>query len=138
MAATIRNSILVLILGLSCTSLHAQNFVGLNESSISALLKTTYPQFKQEKNVVNDAYEYLKFVDRITEQTILFFMSDEGECTYVRWISDYSNLNDMLNMLNNEYRKTGNNTWSYADKGSNYIITLEEDEWYFTVSFRKQ
>jgi hypothetical protein len=114
-----------------------QNFIGYDETGIAERMKAAHPQFKQDKTVVNDTYKYLKYVDRITEQTILFFLSDKGECTYVRWMSDYSNLNDMLAMLNSKYKKSGKDSWTYSEKGQNYTVSMEEGEWYFTVSFRK-
>ncbi len=76
-------------------------------------------------------------MDKVSEQTLLFFLSDKDVCTYVRWISDYSNLGDMTAMLNKNYHKNGTNSWTYADKGDDYSVTLVEGEWYFTVTFRK-
>jgi hypothetical protein len=129
---------IIMILSLSCTvDLKGQNFIGIHKDAIPGLLKTAYPQFKLDKSAVNHNFTYLKFVDKISEQTLLFFLSDKGICTYVRWIADYSNLNDMITMLNENYHKTGSNIWTYSDKGVAYTVTLVEDEWYFTVSFRK-
>jgi hypothetical protein len=119
------------------SGIYAQNFIGLPKSDIAGLLKTLNPQFRLEKNAVNHAYRYMKYVDRISDQTILFFLSDQDMCTYVRWMADYSNLSDITEMLNRKYNKNGQNTWSYTDKGVNYAVTLLEEEWYFTVSFRK-
>jgi hypothetical protein len=124
-----------MIVGLN--ELKGQNFIGMSKSAIPELLKTRYPQFKLDKGAVNHAYNYLKFVDKISEQTLLFFLSDKNVCTYVRWISDYSNLSDMTAMLNKNYRKSGANSWTYTDKGEDFTVTLVEGEWYFTVSFRK-
>jgi hypothetical protein len=114
-----------------------QNFIGMPKSAIPAALKTLHPEFKLDKSAVNHAYNYLKFVDKVSEQTLLFFLSEKEICTYVRWISDYSNLSDMTAMLNHNYHKSGANLWTYTDKGDDYSVTLTEGEWYFTVSFRK-
>ena len=117
--------------------LKAQNYIGLNSGEIAEQMKTSNPQFKLDKSAVNHTFKYLKYVDKISEQTALFFMSDDDLCTYVRWISDYSNLNDMIEMLNTKYKKEGVNSWSFAEKGVHYSVSLVEDEWYFTVSYRK-
>ena len=114
-----------------------QNFIGLHKDEIAGLLKTVYPQFKLDRNAVNRAYNYLKFVDKVSEQTILFFLSDTDVCTYVRWMADYANLSDITGMLNSNYIRNGPNSWTYSEKGENYTVTLIEEEWYFTVSFRK-
>jgi hypothetical protein len=117
--------------------MQGQNFIGHNSAEIAGLMKTVNPQFKLDKNAVNHTFKYLKYVDRISEQTILFFMSDKDECTYVRLMSDYSNLSDMIESLNKKYKKNGTNTWSFAENGEDYSVTLAEDEWYFTVSYHK-
>jgi hypothetical protein len=130
--------LLLFVLLTTCLTGMAQNYIGLDPAEIALKVKTVNPRFKLDKSAVNHTYKYLKYVDKISEQTILFFMSDKNTCSYVRWMSDYSNLNDMIAMLNKNYRKSGKNTWTYMDKGENYIIKLMEEEWYFTVSFRKK
>jgi len=115
----------------------SQNYIGLSPAQIALKIKTEYPQLKLDKNAVNPSYKYLKYVDKITEQTVLFFLSDKNICTYIRWMSDYSNLNDMVGMLNKKYKKSGVNTWSYVENGVSYVIKMEEEEWYFTITFRK-
>jgi hypothetical protein len=125
----------LLIAGL--VELKGQNFIGMPKSAIPAMLKTMHPEFKLDKGAVNHAYNYLKFVDKVSEQTLLFFLSEKEICTYVRWISDYSNLSDMTTMLNHNYHKSSANSWTYTDKGDDYTVSLTEGEWYFTVSFRK-
>ena len=128
---------IVMLLTANLFVMQGQNFIGLNSAEIAGLMKTVNPQFKLDKNAVNHTFKYLKYVDKISEQTILLFMSDKDECTYVRWMSDYSNLNDMIESLNKKYKKSGTNTWSYAENGEDYSVTLAEDEWYFTVSYHK-
>ena len=115
----------------------SQNYIGMHPGEIATALKSEFPQFKLDKSAVNHAYKYLKYVDKISEQTILFFLSDTDICTYVRWMSDYSNLNDMIGSLNKKYRKSGENTWSFSDKGENFTVKMDEEEWYFTVTVRK-
>jgi hypothetical protein len=114
-----------------------QNFIGMQKSEIGVALKKFNPQFKLDKDAVNHTYNYLKYVDKVSEQTILFFLSDQDVCTHVRWMSDYANLGDLTAMLNQNYRKKGPHSWSYSDKGKDYTVTLVEEEWYFTVSFQK-
>jgi len=109
----------------------------MNPDEIASAVKSGYPQFKIDRNAVNHTYKYLKYIDKISEQTILFFLSDKNICSYVRWMADYSNLNDMIALLNQKYRKSGENTWSYAENGESYSVKLEEEEWYFTITFRR-
>jgi hypothetical protein len=115
-----------------------QNFIGMKKYDIGVLMKTAHPAFKLDKNAVNTTYKYLKYVDKISEQTILFFLSENDVCTYVRWMSDYANLNDMIALLNKNYKNVDKYSWAYCDKGVPYSVELVEDEWYFTVTYRKQ
>jgi hypothetical protein len=133
----IRNILLFLLFAGSFGSVSAQHFIGLNPTEIAALMKSEQPQFKLDKSAVNHTYKYLKYVDKISEQTILLFLSDKDICTYVRWMSDYANLNDIIGKLNASYRKTGVNNWSYTQKNEKYTVKLEEEEWYFTITYRK-
>lgn len=137
MKSILKYCLLALMAGISMQPAIGQNFIGMQPQAIAAVLKSEYPQFKLDKSAVNHSYKYVKYVDKISEQTILFFLSDDEHCTYVRWMSDYSNLNDMIEKLNKKYKKTGENTWTYAEKGGNYTVKMEEEEWYFTVTFRK-
>jgi hypothetical protein len=116
----------------------AQNYVGLHKDDIIRLMSEKHKNFKQNKDVINRKFIYLKYEDDISEQTILYFLSDKGYCTLVRWMSDYANINDMLVMLNKHYTKTGKNLWTYTRNGKEYVINLEEGEWFFSVNFRQK
>jgi len=137
MISGIRNILILLLFSASFMSIKAQNFIGLNTTEIAGVMKTGYPQFKLDKGAVNHTYKYLKYVDKISEQTLLLFLSEKNICTYVRWMSDYSNLNDIVSMLNKNYKKSSPNTWTFTEKGEDYSVKLEEDEWFFIVSFRR-
>ncbi|UCH13529.1 MAG: hypothetical protein JSV22_10490, partial [Bacteroidales bacterium] len=86
----------------------------------------------------NEKYNYLKFEDRINEQTVLYFLDEDDNCTYVRFMSDYSNYNSVLDSLNTKYTRKNENTWTYTDKGVIYIVCMEKDEWFFTVNIKKK
>ena len=116
----------------------SQNYVGLHKDEIIRLMSEKHRDFKLNKDVINRKFTYLKYEDKISEQTILYFLSDKGYCTLVRWMGDYSNINDMLSMLNKHYTKTGRNRWTYTRNGREYVINLEEGEWFFSVSFRQK
>ncbi len=128
----------LLISLLICFNSAAQNYIGMQKDELIKLMNETKPTFKLDKNAINRSYNYIKFVDKTTEQTILFFLSEKNYCTYVRWISDYSNLNDIISELNKKYKKKDEKTWYYSDSGQDYVVTLEENEWFFTVSIRKK
>jgi hypothetical protein len=112
----------------------SQNFIGMQKNDIDEEIKKKFPGLKLNTSVINNDYKYLKYEDKINEITVLFFLSEDDKCTLVRKMCDYSNINDELNYLNSNYKIAGKNTWSYEDTGKKYLVTLEEGEWYFTIT----
>jgi len=133
----LKSLFILLFVGYSLLS-HGQHFIGLSKPEITAKMQASMPDFKMDKSMVNHSFNYLKYVDKITEQTLLFFLSDGDICTYVRMISDYSNLNDRIGELNRLHKKVSAHEWVYEVKGEQFSVELKEDEWYFTVSYRKK
>ena len=116
----------------------AQNYIGMQKDEIIKVMQKERPGFKLEKNAVNRSYNMIKFVDKISEQTMLFFLSEKNICTYVRWMSDYSNLTEIISELDRIYKKKDEKTWYYSDKNQDYVVRLEEGECFFTISIRKK
>jgi len=116
----------------------AQNFIGMKKDDIITVMQKERPHFKIDKNAVNRTYTYIKFVDKISEQTMLFFLSESNVCTYIRWMSDYSNLTDIITELDKKYKKRDDKSWTYSEKNQEYVVKLEEGDWFFTISIRKK
>lgn len=133
MAARIH--ILFMLFALASNSAYGQNYIGMHKDSIQKTLRKDFPDFRPDNSTTNSTYSYLKFVDRVNEQTVLFFLSKDNRCTRVRWVSDYSNLTDIRKMLDSKYTRMGDKTWYYKAGGKEYSITLDQEQWYFTVSF---
>jgi len=125
--------ILLFLFGIT-VNVVAQNFIGMHKDNIHEVMKKNYPGLKLNTNVVNHDYKYLKYEDKINEITVLFFLSEDNRCTLVRRMCDYSNINDELQFLNSKYKPAGKDTWIYEDGGKKYLVTLEEGEWYFTIT----
>jgi hypothetical protein len=125
--------ILLFLFGIT-VNIAAQNFIGMHKNNIHEVMKKNFPGLKLNTNVVNHDYKYLKYEDKINEITVLFFLSADDRCTLVRRMCDYSNINDELRILNTKYKPAGKDTWIYEDGGKKYLVTLEEGEWYFTIT----
>jgi hypothetical protein len=132
-----RSMLLLILMLILYTTTMGQNYIGMNKDDITQALQEDNPDFRLDNSTINNTYSYLKFIDDVSEQTVLFFLSETGTCTYVRWISDYANLNDIKKMLNSKYRNTGKDTWVYSENGKHFSVNLKEDEWYFTVNIFK-
>jgi hypothetical protein len=129
---------ITLIVFVISLQVNAQNFIGLHKNEIATLMKETQKEFKLNTDVVNKKYNYLKYEDKINEQTLLYFLNKDDYCTYVRLISDYSNYNSAINELNNKYTRKNENTWTFIDEGKKYIVYLEKEEWFFTINTKKK
>jgi hypothetical protein len=124
-----------LLFGLSANS---QNYVGMGKTDIQKHMRKVNPGFDLDEGVINNTYKYLKFVDKYNEETWLFFLSDKDICTHSKLMSDYSNLDMRTKDLNKRYKKTGELTWKYIDKGISYTVELVKEEWYFTIVTKKK
>ncbi|MBN1596972.1 MAG: hypothetical protein JW894_01655 [Bacteroidales bacterium] len=127
--------ILATVASISCKS---QNFIGMHKDEIIAEMKVSHKNFKLNTGVINPHYKYLKYEDKINEITILFFLSDVEKCTLIRKMCDYSNINDVLAELNEKYNSEGNNKWSYKMDERIFDISMEEGEWFFTVTTQER
>lgn len=125
--------ILLFLFGITI-NIAAQNFIGMHKTNIYEVMKKNYPGLKLNTSVINHDYKYLKYEDKINEITVLFFLSEDDKCTLVRRMCDYSNINDELHFLNLKYKPAGKDTWTYENGGKKYLVTLEEGEWYFTIT----
>jgi hypothetical protein len=125
---------LLLFLSALVVEISGQNFIGMHMDNIKEVMKKNSPMLKLNTNVVNHDYKYLKYEDKINEITVLFFLSEDDKCTMVRKMCDYANINDEIQMLNTKYKPAGKNTWLYEEGGKKYLVTLEEGEWYFTIT----
>ena len=116
----------------------AQNFIGMHKDEIKQTMKETQKSLKLNTSTVNKHYNYLKYEDPINEITVFYFLSDQDECIQIRKIYDYSNINDVVAQLNDDYKEDGFNKWYYKDKGKKYDVILKEDDWFFTVTVKKE
>jgi hypothetical protein len=116
----------------------AQNYIGMTKDDIIVEMNTSHKSFKLNTSNVNPYYKYLKYEDNINEITILFFLSENDKCTLVRKMCDYMNINEEIDDLNKKYKPIGKDKWSYTIKGKIYLVTLLEEEWYFTITTKQK
>ncbi|MBN2523755.1 MAG: hypothetical protein JXB24_10820 [Bacteroidales bacterium] len=138
MRASMKIVFLIAIFSFFSAGLYCQNFIGMHKDEIIKIMDASHKNFKLNTSNVNPHYKYLKYEDRINEITVLYFLSDENECTLVRKMYDYSNINDVIRELNEKYKKTGKNTWEYKYLIQKYCVELTEGEWFFTVTIKKK
>jgi hypothetical protein len=120
------------------SSLFSTHFLGLDKHEIMEKMQTGYKQLKLNTSNVNHAYNYLKYEDFINEITVYFFLTDDDKCKRIRFIGDYSNLDDVILSLNSSYERIGKNQWQYTANQKNYAVNLDEGDWFFTVTIKNK
>ena len=117
------------------TALYSQKFIGFSEKDIKKQMDTDRPGF----NIQNDNnlyFKYLKYVNNENTETILFFLSDKLLCTEIRIICDLSMKSQMLKELDSTYTKQNDNTWIENKNRNNYLIELNDEEWFFSINIK--
>ena len=126
-------SFLLLIAGTGIS----QTLVGYHSDDIKKIMRETQNEFRLNDNTKNEYYNYLKFENRFGTKTFLFFLSENDTCTYTKMMCDYSNLKETLEMLNEKYQMVNENKWIEEKNGDKFNISLERENWYFTLITRR-
>jgi hypothetical protein len=119
------------------SSFFSVNYIGKDKIYIEQYIKENHKALKLNTSNINNSYKYLKFEDKINEVTVLFFLSDDDKCTLVRLMGDYSNINDIVFELNSLFTKTDKSNWKFIDNNRDYLVNLEEGDWFFTVTIKE-
>jgi len=117
-------------------SVSAQNYIGLHKDEIAKRMPQENKGFFFEKEVNVDDRGFLKYVNTLDEQTILFMIDTDGFCTavsrmYNTWLYD-----QVVNELNSKYQQVSNNKWLEVKEGKNYDLTLIKGKWFLTLTIR--
>ena len=130
---------LIAAIALAASSLNplaAQNYIGLHKTEINMRVRQELPSFRFDNEVNNKNRSFIKFVDDLDEQTILFVLDSTGVCTavsrmYNTWLYD-----DVYKSLNHKYLSVGTNLWVEERGGQKFLIQLKRGKWYITVSIK--
>lgn len=126
-------SVAVAFLSLSAS---AQNYIGLHKDEIAKRMPQENKGFYFEKEVNVDDRGFLKYVNTLDEQTILFMIDTDGFCTavsrmYNTWLYD-----QVVNELNSKYQQVSTNKWLEVKEGKSYDLTLIKGKWFLTLTIR--
>ncbi len=126
-------SVAIAFLSLSAS---AQNYIGLHKDEIAKRMPQENKGFYFEKEVNVDDRGFLKYVNTLDEQTILFMIDTDGFCTavsrmYNTWLYD-----QVVNELNSKYQQVSTNKWLEVKEGKSYDLTLIKGKWFLTLTIR--
>lgn len=134
----VQKVLLLCVMAVFVSPLKSQHFIGKTKDQVIKEMKTTCPDYAMDNSSVNYTYKYLKYINKVTEQTLLIFLSEGDVCTSTKLMSDYSNLLLVKKELNAKYQPAGKETWTYTLDGVTYKVKLKHEEWFFTVFTSKE
>ena len=124
--------ICIIFLGLG-SQLSGQTMVGLSKSEVVTAVKEDHKGFKKDDSVIKQHYNYLKYVNGLQTRTWIIYFTEEDICRSTKLVCDYGEYDEVLEELNEGYKKVGESEWSYQLDHDSIHVVLARQEWYFTV-----
>jgi len=112
----------------------AQEFCGMTEKSIRAVMERDFKGLTPDDNVRNDVYRYLKYHSVDDNETWLIFLDERNRCKGVRITYSNSLYDTKISELNRKYGHDDGGKWSYRLERNRIAVTVHRDEWFFTVT----
>ena len=113
--------------------LRGQSLIDLSKEEVQSVIKNKHLEYKRDNSVINQQFNYLKYVNGLRTRTWIIYFTDEDTCRSTKLVCDYSEYNDVLEELNNKYRRLEESAWDYPLKTDTIQVILTRQEWYFTV-----
>ncbi len=116
----------------------SSNYMGMPMEEIKKNMLEKHRTLRLNSSTKNEKYNYLKYEDQINEITVLFFLNDNNTCKRIRLMSDYSNINDILEDLNSNYEEIARDKWQYSADSNEFAVILDKGDWFFTVTVKNK
>ncbi len=122
-----------ILLLLADLSLNGQSMIDLTKEEVRVIVKDKHREFRRDKSVVNQRFNYLKYVNGLRTRTWIIYFTEEDICRSTKLVCDYGEYDKMLEELNEDYKKLGESEWGYLLEHDSIHVVLARQEWYFTV-----
>jgi len=107
--------------------------IDLTKEEVRVIVKDKHMEFRRDKSVVNQRFNYLKYVNGLRTRTWIIYFTDEDICRSTKLVCDYGEYDEVIEELNDFHEKVGESEWSYQLDSDSIHVTLVRQEWYFTV-----
>jgi hypothetical protein len=114
-------------------ALKGQSMIDLTKEEVRVMVRSKHKGFRRDNSVVNQQFNYLKYVNGLRTRTWIVYFTDRDICKSSKLVCDYGEYDKVLDELNKVYEKVGESEWSYKLKGDTVHVTLTRQEWYFSV-----
>ena len=138
MITSFRKLLLIMLISIIANSGFAQNFIGQHKQEIQKKVKISYPGFNFDNEVINGKKSFIKYVNTIEEQTLLFILDENGYCTSISRMYNTWLFSKVKRELDSKYKSKGSLTWFDHSDGKDYEIILKKGDWFITVITRPE
>ncbi len=128
---------LSLILLVLFMPLRAQEFDGMTEKGIRAIMAKDFPGLTPDNLVRNDIHRYLKYHSADNNETWLIFLDDKDRCKGTRITYSIGLYDTKVSELNKKYRSEKDGKWSYTMGRELITVEVKRDVWFFTVTHER-
>ncbi len=107
--------------------------IDLTKEEVRVRVKEKHREFRRDNSVVNQRFNYLKYVNGLRTRTWILYFTDEDMCRSTTLVCDYGEYHEVLEALKKAYDKVDESQWAYQLDRDTIQVTLDRQEWYFTV-----
>lgn len=127
-------SITILIFLISLSSfLIAQNLIGRHVNEIKTLVPKLRPKYHIDNTTVEA--KSIKFIDQGGDNTLIFFTDEKGICKYQKFMMEVNFAKNTVDTLTKNYKYLDKLTWLDTRNNNDYLIKMQNNEYYFTVVY---
>lgn len=114
------------------------NLIGFGRQEIRDYMRKEMTDFSPSSDKPSPDYLYMKYVDRNDMRTVYFFLEDNGQCSWVRYIGDLSLMKEVRQRYDEHLKKENENSWLEKSGRTTYRYRLEEKEWFFLIEIKPE
>lgn len=118
---------------LAAGPLKGQSMIDLTKEEVRVMVNSKHKEFRRDNSVVNQRFNYLKYVNGLRTRTWILYFTDEDICRSTKMVCDYGEYDEVLEELNETCEKVGESEWTYKLKRDTIHVILTRQEWYFSV-----
>ena len=118
---------------ISIAPLTGQSMIDLTKEEVLAVMQAQHKGFRRDRSIVNQQFNYLKYVNGMETRTWILYFTDGDICKSTKLVCDYGEYDEVIGQLNDTYEKAGESEWAYMLQKDTIHVTLAREEWYFTV-----
>lgn len=125
--------IILVIMLIVCSTVNGQTMIGLTKTEVQQRVKKEQKEFRKDNSIVKQRFNYLKYVNVMRTKTWILYFTDTDICKTSKLVCDYSDYDQVVGDLSENYEKIGESHWQYSEKVDTFQVMLTKQEWYFTV-----